>query len=266
MRPTTWKVHVEKPVFSFAKLIEGYCEISAQEDDHVTEVSDGLCVALCSTEGEQVYRMPAQNYVMVAIQADFEVLGQQSRFADLVGGTSRLARTTASRPLVTRRKSSPLISELCRQVVKVPEDEPLRALLLESCALTLLAEQLSCLTTSQAEKPLSLSRREREAIRAVKEHLIANPYDSPSLAQLAQLGGTNECSLKQAFRSEYGETVYGFLRRHRLQLADKMLQEGDRSVAEIAGLLGYACSGRFASAFRRLYGVTPKQRQIAHRM
>ncbi len=264
-KPTTWSVLVKKPVFSFAKLIEGHCGVSAKGEDHVTEISDGFCASLCSTEGEQVYRMHAQKYVMVAIQTDFEILSQQERFAGLVDQRSLVSLISTPRPLLTHKESSPLIDEMCRRVARTPQDEPLRGLLLESCALTLLAEQVSLLTRSKPEKTCSLSRREREAIHAVRAYLLANPSDSPSLAQLAQLGGTNEFSLKQAFRSEYGETVYGFLRRHRLQLADRMLQDGDRSVAEIAGRLGYACSGRFASAFRRAYGVTPKQRQIAHR-
>lgn len=79
--------------------------------------------------------------------------------------------------------------------------------------------------------------------------------------------GTNEFTLKRAFKDAFGTTIYGHVRRHRMEQAAARLGQG-ASVQDAAAAVGYDCPRAFADAFRRSYGVLPsamtrRQRAIA---
>ena len=58
---------------------------------------------------------------------------------------------------------------------------------------------------------------------------------------------------------KYGAPVYAYLRTYRLQIAEKLLREGNLSVGEIATEIGYTNPNKFTSAFRGEYGMTPTE-------
>jgi AraC family transcriptional regulator, transcriptional activator of the genes for pyochelin and ferripyochelin receptors len=56
-----------------------------------------------------------------------------------------------------------------------------------------------------------------------------------------------------------GTTVFGYLYNCRMERARQMLQEQRFNITEVAQQVGYANHRSFAVAFRRRYGVSPKQ-------
>ena len=65
--------------------------------------------------------------------------------------------------------------------------------------------------------------------------------------------------MKRCFKGMYGAPVYTYLRTYRLQIAEKLLREGQLSVGEIAVEIGYTNPNKFTSAFRAEYGMTPTE-------
>ena len=57
----------------------------------------------------------------------------------------------------------------------------------------------------------------------------------------------------------YGAPIYTYLRTYRLQVAEKLLCEGQLSVGEIATQIGYTNPNKFTSAFRGEYGMSPSE-------
>jgi AraC family transcriptional regulator, transcriptional activator of the genes for pyochelin and ferripyochelin receptors len=53
-------------------------------------------------------------------------------------------------------------------------------------------------------------------------------------------------------------TAFGYLHHHRMELARQLLLEGHLSVGAVALAVGYATQGRFAIAFKRKFGITPR--------
>ena len=51
--------------------------------------------------------------------------------------------------------------------------------------------------------------------------------------------------------------MVGYLTEQRLQQAELLLRNTDRTIADIANYVGYAHLGYFAQAFRRKYGIKP---------
>ncbi len=109
--------------------------------------------------------------------------------------------------------------------------------------------------------PPGVDGRIREAARLLETDL-ANP---PTLAELARRVGLSETSLKRGFRRLFGQTVFGHLRARRMQRARALLEGGECTVLEAASRVGYSNPSNFSAAFRREFGLNPKQFQLAAR-
>jgi AraC-like DNA-binding protein len=94
------------------------------------------------------------------------------------------------------------------------------------------------------------------------EEIILQKLDNPpSLSELARLVGLNECTLKRGFRYCFGTSVFSYMRNYKLEQARKMLEAGEMNITEIARVMGYTSRSPFAAAFRKQFGVNPKQYQ-----
>lgn len=103
----------------------------------------------------------------------------------------------------------------------------------------------------------------RQPLRAfMREH-----FDKPlTLADYAQLTGRSERSFRRDFKIRFGESPKRWLVRQRLERARSLLDDPQRSVADVAAEVGYASTSHFIERFRKTYGITPGQaRQQAAR-
>jgi AraC-like DNA-binding protein len=92
--------------------------------------------------------------------------------------------------------------------------------------------------------------------RAILLQRLDNP---PSLIELARQVGLNDCTLKRGFRQVFGTTAFGCLHEYRLDQARQLLEERRLNVSEIAQAIGFANRSYFAAAFRKKFGVTPRE-------
>ncbi|NJL41180.1 MAG: helix-turn-helix transcriptional regulator [Leptolyngbyaceae cyanobacterium SM1_4_3] len=66
-------------------------------------------------------------------------------------------------------------------------------------------------------------------------------------------------TLQTGFRAVFGVTPFVYLTQQRMSHAKRLLQTADRTVAEVANLVGYANPAQFASAFKRQFGLSPSE-------
>lgn len=104
----------------------------------------------------------------------------------------------------------------------------------------------------------SLKPDVKERLHHARELLLQRLDNPPTLIELARLVGLNDCTLKRGFREVFGTTVFSYVRSHRLEQARQLLQIGDMNIKEIAHLVGYADPKSFAIAFRKQFGLNPK--------
>ena len=94
-------------------------------------------------------------------------------------------------------------------------------------------------------------------VRKVMAHLHENFAQSISREQLARYAGVSERHLNRCFMQETGTTPLTYLNRYRIQQAKNLLVEGQLSVTEIMGQVGFSESSYFTRLFRREVGVSP---------
>lgn len=143
----------------------------------------------------------------------------------------------------------------------VNQSEPLlRIKLLELLHLLLLSDRdqifLTCLVS--LHKELHKECPERNIARLMNKFKL-----SPlSVAELATLSGRSLSSFHRDFKKIYGVSAKQWLTHQRLLHAQTLLQKGDKSVADVANTLGYENVSHFIAAFKRNFGVTPKQMKL----
>ena len=82
----------------------------------------------------------------------------------------------------------------------------------------------------------------------------AHPW---TIATLANEVGVSRSVLAERFRHYLSDTPMGYLTRWRLQLAAQLLTSTSKSVAEVAGEVGYESEPSFNRAFKREFSLPP---------
>lgn len=93
----------------------------------------------------------------------------------------------------------------------------------------------------------------RQAMAYLREHDARIVY----AADLCLAIGISDRWLREAFWRVYGTTLTRLLRLRRLNQARRQLLSGSSSVTEVASAHGFFDLGRFAGAYRELFGETP---------
>jgi AraC-like DNA-binding protein len=136
-----------------------------------------------------------------------------------------------------------------------PYSDAARRLYLESCALDLLAGQAASLS-GRARNQYRVQPRHREQAFAARDHLDNQLQNPPTIAELSKIVGTNEFTLKRAFKETQGTTIFAYVSRRRMEHATFLLQQG-MTVSLAAQEVGYSCVRSFSAAFRRQVGCPP---------
>lgn len=108
-------------------------------------------------------------------------------------------------------------------------------------------------------EPIPETYSKKEKIYTARHILIENFKNPPSLNSLAAMSGTNECTLKKGFKQEFSMTVFEYLFEYRMKLAVNMLKDETLSINNIAANLGFKTLSHFSAAFRKKYGIPPKE-------
>jgi AraC-like DNA-binding protein len=93
----------------------------------------------------------------------------------------------------------------------------------------------------------------------IRNEIISDLSAPPVLPELAQIAAMSETKLKQLFKQAFGDTVYNYFQRARMEEAAFLLKQGKRSVAEVGYELGFTNLSHFSRLFEKHYGLTPKR-------
>jgi transcriptional regulator GlxA family with amidase domain len=91
------------------------------------------------------------------------------------------------------------------------------------------------------------------------ELMHETPEDPAALGRICQRVGVNPKELNRQFMESLGTTPSQYWLRERIRLARERLLNLDLSVTEIASEFGFSSSQHFATAFRRIIGLTPTE-------
>ncbi|MBE9156977.1 helix-turn-helix transcriptional regulator [Nodosilinea sp. LEGE 06152] len=159
---------------------------------------------------------------------------------------------------------SPSVTEAMRGVVQQIIDCPFlgvtKRLYLQGKVFELMALQLDGMVVQKpVESASSLKADTVARVHYAAEILRSQLETPPSLTDLAQQVGIGHCTLNKGFREIFGMTPFAYLTRQRMEQAKQLLRSPGCTVAEVANRVGYANPAQFAAAFKRHFGMTPRE-------
>ena len=111
----------------------------------------------------------------------------------------------------------------------------------------------------ESEERRYFSRSQVTAAKEAKKYLLAHLDEHIIITELADMLGISSTSLKICFKGVYGDTINGYITNCKMQKAASLLKNTDKSVLEIAGIVGYNNGSKFAGAFRRVMNKSPNE-------
>ncbi|NJL39080.1 MAG: helix-turn-helix transcriptional regulator [Leptolyngbyaceae cyanobacterium SM1_4_3] len=155
----------------------------------------------------------------------------------------------------------PAMRSIAQQLWNAPYRGAARRLYLQAKVFELLAMHLDWLADALPPPPdvSGLKPETIAALHQVKAILTTELEHPPSTAELAQQMNLSDRTLQRGFQALFGTTIVGCSMQQRLNYAEHLLRQGDRTVAEVARFVGYGHLGYFATIFKQRFGMMPSE-------
>lgn len=164
------------------------------------------------------------------------------------------------KPIIEKKATSPAQQVVLHQIINKKDNSPLSQVFIKAKAYELFSLYFSNTEENNNENcPFMSNEETMTQLKQAKDIVIEHMADPPSLEELAKSVGLNIKKLKQGFKEVYGTPVFTFLLNYKLEYSKKLLLENKLNVNEIGTKIGYSTSSHFIAAFKRKFGITPKQ-------
>lgn len=80
-----------------------------------------------------------------------------------------------------------------------------------------------------------------------------------TLDQMASTCGMSKYHFCRIFQQSTGMTAMQYLNSHRLKIANVLMTNTDKNIAEVAEASGFLDEGYFCRCYKKMYGISPKQ-------
>jgi len=130
----------------------------------------------------------------------------------------------------------------------------------EAKVLELISLQINEQNHTQGNTKLACKTvRDKDKIIEARDILISDINKPPSILELAKLVGINDNKLKKAFKEIFNTTIYSYLFEHKMNIAKDMITDNTTPISEISIQCGYDYQSHFSTAFKRKFGISPKE-------
>ncbi len=158
--------------------------------------------------------------------------------------------------ITSQKNASVFISKIANEILKCKMDKSAAELFFEAKAKEWLSFSINAAETYK--KTSKLNNYDKVAIESVAKYIedhYALNISQQLLENIACMSGTK---LKNTFRKKYNMTITEFTQRKRMNIAENLLLTTSLDISSIAKTVGYNCSSRFSSLFKRYKGISPK--------
>jgi AraC-like DNA-binding protein len=118
--------------------------------------------------------------------------------------------------------------------------------------------------SGRTHRPGGVRPADRPRAVAAALWIDANSREAVELATIASHAGVSAFHFLRMFAAVVGVTPHQYLVRTRLRNAARLLVEGDRSITDVAGEVGFGDLSNFVRTFRRASGVSPRRFRRLH--
>ncbi|MEP9363336.1 AraC family transcriptional regulator [Nocardioides sp. CN2-186] len=158
--------------------------------------------------------------------------------------------------LSERELGSPLVALLADEIVK--DDPGQDAVLDRLLDLLLIAVLRAWFARPEASPPSWYAGQGDPVVGPALRLMQHHPSHPWTVAELAAAGGVSRAAFARRFTEVVGEPPMMFLTGWRLALAADLLRDPSATLATVARQVGYSTPFALSTAFKRAYGVSPR--------
>ncbi len=148
---------------------------------------------------------------------------------------------------------------MLKEIFDIRENDPLNQIRRMSGIIHLIEKFLhSFIRQEQAAMPRAVKKNDLESMQHIEQILSSRLEGFPSLEFLAHEVFMSTSKLKNLFKQVYGHTLYDYYNKSRLQRAKELLVTGQCSIKQAGGEIGFSNLSHFAKAFKKEFGILPR--------
>jgi len=151
---------------------------------------------------------------------------------------------------------SPRIVDIANDVLNHSYSGVLGQLFDESQVLRFLIEVTVALR-EQTRNQAAIGRIPYERAVQAREILDRSLIDPPKALDLARQVGINLTTLQANFKAAFGTTIFGYVRRHRLEMGRLLIMDHGLRIADAGHRVGFSNAAAFTAAYRKHFGRPP---------
>jgi AraC family transcriptional regulator len=192
----------------------------------------------------------------IAIHLDPDFVARQAR---------ELIQTDHVDLIVDCEVDDPLIHQIGRSLAaEVDAGAPAGLIYAESLVNTLVAHLLRHYSSASERFQRHLGGLPKHKLRRVIEFIEENLERDLRLAEIAGIAELSPFHFARSFKRATGSTPIQFLTRRRIDLAKRLLVEGELPIVEIGLHAGFKNQSHFTTLFRKITAMTPKAYRNEH--
>jgi AraC-like DNA-binding protein len=187
---------------------------------------------------------------------------------------SSLLRVTKPNPLIKRiisgtdsflffESMSADTQKVLKQLTEISDQDELKNFYYQIKVEELLYLLFSKLSSRHPYHHKPINNADLEKLMVIRNAILADLSQPPVLFKLADLGSMSETKMKQLFKQTFGDTIYNYYLKARIEEAAFLLKHAGLSVSEVGHQLGFSNLSYFSRLFEKHYGLTPKKYMLA---
>jgi len=150
--------------------------------------------------------------------------------------------------------------KLMDELWTVQKDDPLQNIFIQN-RITLLIERFFTRLYNKAsllQDKFELSTNVINELIKV-EHLLVSDFSNmpPTITEFSKMVSMSSTKLKKSFKIMYGDSLYSYYQKQRLQKAKELLLTGSYTIKQTAVAIGYNNVANFVLAFKKQYNIEP---------
>lgn len=253
-----------------------YCNKNQQPTPHVMEINyckEGRCECLfggnqycymsagdlsfCSLhDSAHQSEFPTSHYHGITVTIDFSaVTAEMKKVLELLAVDLVRIKMLSQAKEFTIIRADPTVEHIFSELYRVPPSIRRGYIRVKVLELLLILTGLDL--PENAAKHTSFPAAQIETVKQIHAFLLAHFSEHYTIDELSARFDISPTVMKKCFRGVYGDSLYAYMKKYRLQVAERLLKETRATVGEIALQVGYQNPNKFTSAFCAEYGIPP---------
>jgi AraC-like DNA-binding protein len=153
----------------------------------------------------------------------------------------------------------PEMQLLLKNIVSVDMNNSLNSFYVQIKVQELIYLLFSKLSLRETTTFKNINSSDAERLLIIRNKILIDLSVPPVISELATLASMSETKLKQLFKQTFGDTIYNYYQKVRMEEAAFLLKQAKHSVSQVGYELGFSNLSHFSRLFQKHYGITPKR-------